>query len=152
MVTPHKSNDNHNQVILPLAPNNDERGGDISDMKISEMEIYARFMRHLRLVPNSRIEIKVLSSIQFTADMLDVADAFIAKTLVDQGLRAARQAFPQSYLEFVDKNLLRKQYNLGTSNENLNDLRHYWNKIGEDKFAAFKYDLRITHETTFVET
>ena len=40
-----KSNDNRmgEKVILPLPPQ--------SDYSSSEMEIYARFMRHLRLVP-----------------------------------------------------------------------------------------------------
>src|SRR5690606_29181979 len=51
-----------------------------------ETEIFARFMRHMRNVPNSRTEIKVLSSIQFTADMMDMSDALVAKILVDMGL------------------------------------------------------------------
>ena len=150
MVTPLKSNDNRHDVILPLAPSKQEP----INIKVhrSEMEIYARFMRHLRLIPNSRMEIKILSALKFTADMLDVADALVAKTLVDCGMRAPRQAFPQAYLEFADKSFLRKSWDLGSPNQDLNDLREYWNKIGEDKFAAFQYDLRVTHETTYVET
>ena len=94
-----KSNDNVSlkNVVLPLPPEKD-RGA-------AEMEIYARFMRHLRMVPNSQIEIKVLSAIQFTADMLDIRDALVSKTLVDCGLRAPRKAFPAEYLEHVDSNL-----------------------------------------------
>ena len=150
MVTPEskklKSNDNKNahQIVLPLAPRKKD--------STSEMEIYARFMRHLRLVPHNRMTIKILSSIQFTADMLDLTDAFIAKTLVDMGLRAPRQAFPAAYLEFVDKSFLRKKWDLGAPNESLVELQKYWQGIGEDKFAAFQYDLQITHETTYVET
>ena len=150
MVTPLnenlKSNDNatNTNVVLPLVPQS-------KNMR-SEMEVYARFMRHLRLVPNSRMEIKILSAIQFTADMSGMCDALVAKTLVDLGLLAPRQAFPMAYLEFVDKSFLRKSWSLGAPNKSLVELRTYWDKIGEDKFAAFQYDLRVTHETTYVET
>ena len=112
MVTPLKSNDNQSHIVLPLAPQQ-------SINATNEMEIYVRFMRHLRLVPNSRMEIKVLSAIQFTADMLDITDALVAKTLVDLGLLASRKAFPTAYLEFVDKSFLRKQWDLGAPSKGL---------------------------------
>jgi hypothetical protein len=63
-----------------------------------ELEVFGHFIGHLRQVPNSRLEIKILSSIHFTADILDTSDALIAKTLVDLGLRAPRKAFPISFL------------------------------------------------------
>ena len=141
-----KSNDNRtdSQTILPFAPESKDAH--------NEMEIYARFMRHLRMVPNSRIEIKILSAIQFTADMLDVADALVAKTLVDLGLRAPRKAFPASYLEFVDKSLLRTGWQVGGPTTSAAELKLYWDKIGEDKFAAFRRDVPVATETVFVET
>lgn len=143
MVKPLKSNDNKNNVVLPLVPH----GENIR----SEMEIYARFMRHLRMVPNSRMEIKILSAIQFTADLLDIGDALVAKTLVDLGLRCPRKAFPAAYLEFVDKSFMRKKWDLGSPNKDLVDLRNYWDKIGEDKFAALRHDIRVTSETVYIE-
>ncbi len=141
---PLKSNDNRSKVILPLAP----QGDNIR----SEMEMYVRFMRHLRMVPNSRIEIKILSAIQFTADLLDVGDALVAKTLVDLGLRCPRKAFPAAYLEFADKSFMRKKWDLGSPNESLVELKNYWDKIGEDKFAALRHDIKVTSETVYVET
>ncbi len=144
LTKPLKSNDNGKNFILPLAP----QGDDVR----SEMEIYARFMRHLRMVPNSKMEIKVLSAIQFTADMLDLGDALVAKTLVDLGLRVPRKAFPSAYLEFVDKSFMRKAWDLGSPNEDLVELRHYWDKIGEDKFSSFRHDVKIAHETVYIET
>ncbi len=141
---PLKSNDNKTNIILPLAPQGE-------NMR-SEMEIYARFMRHLRLVPNSRMEIKVLSAIQFTADMLDMGDALVAKILVDLGMLAPRKSFPMAYLDFVDKSLTRKKWDLGAPSETLTALRKHWDNIGEDKSAAFKCDIQIVHETTHIET
>ena len=47
------------RVVLPLPPQNTQ------DAKF-EMDLYARFMRNLRSVPNSQMDIKILSSIKFT--------------------------------------------------------------------------------------
>ncbi len=130
-----KCNDNHAdvftaaKVVLPMPPQ-----GTL------EMDMYVRFMRHLRHVPNSRGEIKVLSAIQFTADMMDLADALIAKMLVEKGLRAPRAAFPNTYLEHVDKSLMRSGWDIGGPCESTLSLKQYWDNIGEDRFAAFRKD------------
>lgn len=122
---------------LPLPPQNREEFHD-------EMAIYARFMRHLRHVPNSRMEIKILSAIQFTADMLDHSDAHIAKILVDQGLRAPRMAFPADFLTYMDQALMRSNMEIGAPSQGMKALKSFWDGIGEDKFAAFrtKFDMR----------
>ncbi len=128
-----KSNDNQSgglrHTVLPLPP-------DITNEMHVEIDLYARFMRHLRMVPNSREEIKVLSAIQFTADMMDLTDALVAKTLVNLGLRAPRSAFPASYLEHVDKSLMRSGWEVGGPDAGTIDLKAYWDQIGEDPFAA----------------
>ncbi|NQZ13417.1 MAG: hypothetical protein HRT94_01165 [Alphaproteobacteria bacterium] len=140
-----KSNDNVSlkNVVLPLPPEKD-RGA-------AEMEIYARFMRHLRMVPNSQIEIKVLSAIQFTADMLDIRDALVSKTLVDCGLRAPRKAFPAEYLEHVDSTLMRSGWEIGGPSGSTIDLKKYWDGIGEDKLAAYRREPIVIEESLFVE-
>jgi len=121
---------NKDQISLPLPPaiTNDSR---------FEMEVYARFMRHLRHVPNSRMEIKILSAIQFTADIMDHGDALIAKTLVDLGLRAPRKAFPVTFLDFADKCVQRRDW-VGSSipPASVVALREHWDHIGENRFAS----------------
>jgi hypothetical protein len=128
---------------LPLPPEMSE---------VQEMEIYVRFMRHLRNVPNSRAEIKVLSAIQFTADMLVCSDAHVAKALVDLGLRAPRAAFPAEFLSFADRCLMRSGWEVGGPNIALLELQKFWRSIGEDKFAAFqgKFDFFVSEEEVFV--
>lgn len=121
-----KSNDNFtsSNIQLPLPP----EGTATDVMKSSvEMEIYARFMRHLRLVPNGKAEIKVLSAIQFTADMLDMGDAIVSKTLVDMGLRAPRHSFPAEYLNFIDSAMQRNNWQVGSPSNNSIALEKYWN-------------------------
>ncbi|MGH1456910.1 MAG: hypothetical protein ACRBDI_09030 [Alphaproteobacteria bacterium] len=88
--------------------------------------LYLRFMGHLRHVPVSRAEIKILSSIQFTADMTDNSDAYIASVLVEMGLRAPRLAFPNSFLDFADRTLMRRDWDVGAPSDGLMALQEYW--------------------------
>ena len=116
------------RITLPLPPKGE---GDVR----FEMDVYARFMRHLRNVPNSRMEIKILSAIQFTADMMDAGDALISKTLVDMGLRAPRAAFPLTFLDFVDKSKMRNSWDFGAPVPSVLNLSSHWDKIGEARFV-----------------
>lgn len=103
-----------------------------------ERDVYARFMRHLRQVPNSRLETKILAAIQFTADMMDTGDALVAKTLVDMGLRAPRRAFPVAFLDFADRAMLRSSWEHGLPPASVMGLNHHWERIGEDRFNALR--------------
>ncbi|MCD8562885.1 MAG: hypothetical protein LRY54_02265 [Alphaproteobacteria bacterium] len=125
-------------LVLPLPPQD--------PAMTEEMEIYVRFFRHLRHVPHSRTDIKILASIQFTADFLDHSDAHVAKVLVDCGLRAPRMAFPADFLRFVDDSLLRSSWEIGGPSMALIELKLFWDKNGEDKFAAFKRDYSLLSE------
>lgn len=117
------NNCQENHITLPLAPS--WSGKTMQER--SEIEIYARFMRHLRLVPNKRVEIKILSAIQFTADMMNIADELVSKILVDLGLRAPRCAFPSAYLKFADDCLKTQKWDVERPTNHLMDLRQYWN-------------------------
>ncbi len=128
-------------MMLPLPP----QAIDNSSYDV-EMEIYARFMRHLRHVPNSRPEIKVLSALQFTADMLDFSDAHVAKVLVEMGLRAPRMAFPADFLRYADQALMRERWEVGGPSESLLQLKGHWDSVGDDKFAAFRGEYPLISE------
>jgi hypothetical protein len=130
-------------AALPLPPTD-----GLPETKAQEYDlaVYARFMRYLRHVPNNRIEIKILSAILFTADMMDHSDAHIAKSLVDWGLRAPRLAFPAGFLEYADAALMREDWEVGAASSGLMELRAYWDKIGEDKFAGFKKQYSLIEE------
>ena len=122
---------NKEHITLPLPP-------EMNDESRFEMEVYARFMRHLRHVPNSRMEIKILSAIQFTADIMDHGDALVAKTLVDLGLRAPRKAFPVTFLDFADKCVQRRDWSAGgvVPPAHVLSLKVHWDDIGENRFAT----------------
>ena len=93
----------------------------------------------------------MLSAIQFTADMLDIGDALVSKTLVDLGLRAPRSAFPSDYLEFVDNSLLRSGWEVGGPTQATALLKKHWDNIGEDKFAAYRREPVSIEPPMFVE-
>ncbi len=140
------------QIILPLPPSTADTGSG-QDVRF-EMEIYARFMRHLRQVPNNRMEIKILSSIQFTADMLDISEPLVAKTLVDMGLRAPRKAFSMEFLDFCDRCLLRNSQNAGSDIGSIPPavvmLKQHWDGIGEDRFGPLPIHLSALNEAVYV--
>ncbi len=128
-----KSNDNSfdgNNIELPFPPT--------AAHAIFEMEVYARFMRHLRNVPTSRPEIRVLTTIQFVADMMNEEDADIAMVLVGLGLRAPRLAFPESFLELMDKSMMRQIHDPASCAPAMRELQGHWHSKGDDKFAAFR--------------
>lgn len=96
------------------------------------------------------MEIKILSAMQFTADMMGYSDAHIAKILVDCGLRAARIAFPADFLDHADQSLQRTGWEVGAPDAALNALKGYWDDIGEDKFAGFKREYAFHGEGAFI--
>ena len=128
-------------VELPMPPSKSDD---------SAMEVYARFMSHLRQVPHRRMEIKILSAIQFTANMVDYTDAQVSKMLVDMGLRVGRDGFPADYLDFADASLMRSGWDVGGPSRGLNALKDYWDEIGEDKFAAFRRQYSLLDERTMM--
>lgn len=132
----------HEAVTIPMPP---ELFGDTHQ----EMDVYARFMRHLRHVPNSRTSIKILSTIQFTADMVGLSDEHVAKILVDLGLRAPRMAFPASFLDFIDSALMRNEWDIGGPSKSMQELCAHWDTIGEDKFAPVRRTFKVLSEEAY---
>lgn len=132
------------RIILPLRP---------EEKASFEADLFDRFIHHLRHVPNSRMEIKILSAIQFTADSIDHGDALVAKTLVDLGLRAPRKAFPVAFLDFADRSIARQGWDIGSYTPlSVMELKYHWDKIGEDMFSSFVhigYAVQTVHAAMF---
>ncbi len=113
-------------------------------------EIYLRFMGHIRHVPVSREEIKILSSIQFTADMTDNSDAYISNVLIDMGLRAPRLAFPNAFLDYADKALMRRGWDIGAPSKALEELSDTWLRDKPQTLGAFRHVHSVVEDTVLV--
>lgn len=131
------ANDRTNKIIMP----------SISDEREAERKIYQCFIGHMRNVPTSRVEIKLLSAIQFTADSLNLSDAHVSKTLIEIGLRAPRLAFPLEFLDYADGALMRCGWDVGAPSVALMALRDYWFGLGEGlQPSSFRHIHAIVRE------
>lgn len=140
----HENKVSEKKIILPNLP----KAGQDNQF---ELEVFSHFIGHLRQVPNSRLEIKILSSIHFTADMLDTSDALISKTLVDLGLRAPRKAFPISFLDFVDRTMARQVWDYSSPAPSVLALKQHWDLIGEDRFSSsLQQSYSVYHEQAYI--
>lgn len=117
--------------LVPVVPEVEPRVvlPDLSPFHADPFEraLHEHFVHYLRRVTHSRMDIKVLSAIQYAAASVRHGDALTAKTLIDLGLRAPRESFPQSFLDFVDRSLARKGVLPATS---VVDLVNHWSRIG----------------------
>ncbi len=129
-----------NKITLPYLKNDNATA--------EQQEIYSRFIGHMRHVPISRMEIKVLSAIQFSADMMDFSDAYIAKELVEMGLLAPRIAFPMEFLDYVDRALLRNDFEMGAPSKALQNLASIWSVVSNKqlKLISFRHVHSIVEE------
>lgn len=125
--------DGTDNLLMPLPP---------EKTAAEDMDIYVRFMRHMRCIPTSRRILRILSAIQFTADMLDCSDAHVGKVLVNLGLRAPRKAFPASFLSYADTALKHSGWDVAGPNAALEELRLFWSRYQDDDHD----DLSCSHE------
>jgi|GEM_PF-2098744 len=81
-------------------------------------------------------DIKILSAIHKTANLVGVGDTYIAKVLVDFGLCAPRSAFPEDFLDHIDNIRIRsEQVGVSLLSESYKKLVHYWTMTGEEPVA-----------------
>ena len=134
---------NTQEITFPKSP---PSGDEITTIRSEDMMIYSRFMNHLFFVPTSRMDIRILSSIQFTGDILGYSDAHISKVLVDLGLRASRAAFPATFLEYADGALIRTVWDVGAPSSALKELDKYWVGRREERFTSLCAETRWLDE------
>jgi hypothetical protein len=104
-------------IVLPLSPvEKDNLDGQICQ----------KFLRHLRHVPSENASVKILASIQYSADMLGLSDALVSKILVDYGLRAPRESFPSGFLGHIDDMLLKYSPDYLGISPSVQELAQHW--------------------------
>ncbi len=87
--------DLNGHVRYPLPPTMFHRFAD-------GMDVYVRFMRHLRVSHHARASVNILLAMEAVVASTDHDALSTAMILVDLGLRAPRAAFPAVFLDLVD--------------------------------------------------
>lgn len=122
-----------------------------SAMDANDKEAVQIFLQSHAAIPHSREEVRILSAIHKTADLVGVSDAYISKTLVDYGLKAPRLAFPADFLDHIDNALLRSdQAGFSVLSKSYNGLINYWASIGEDPFEFAKNPVPAYTVSSFI--
>ena len=77
---------------LPIPPSADS----------ADYPYYQAFLHSMNRCEGRTIAGKIALSIEMTAELCQTSPAHIARVLVDCGLRAPRDAFPASFVEFIE--------------------------------------------------
>jgi len=117
----------HTDIIFPMIG----KGCENQDRDIIQI-----FMQSFRIQNHSRGEVRVFQSIAETSDVTGFSDGVVAKTLVDHGLRASRNAFPIEFINHVDRGSLSSTSQLTNYfKTSYRDLKDFWCDSGESPFA-----------------
>ena len=114
----------------------------------NEKEIIQVFLNGLQHTDHEIcIEKRILSAIYRTADLTDNSDAFVSKILAENGLKANRSAFPQDFLAYIDKMIIKpRQFSHFNISEKLYGLIDLWNTHYNDD-PTFTTDKTIMRDT-----
>ena len=75
------------------------------------------------------MSLKILASIRAVAQEMHCSEAHISKVLVDYGLRAPRNAFPQSFLKHIDDSIHSQSYMSGVASYSYKELFEHWYQV-----------------------
>lgn len=89
-------------------------------------ECYMKFMRHMNRIKGADMDHRILRGIQFTADMTDNSTAHIAQLLVEMGLRAPQNAFPQDFIDYMEERRDKPAWMLGAPTRSQIELDRFW--------------------------
>ena len=106
-------------------------------------KIINHFFQCLRDATHSRPDVCILLAIQRTADATTNSDAYVAKVLVEAGLRAPRMAFPGEFLDYMTQALTCHPHHMGAANSHDKDLYAHWASIGDDPFAGIEWAMSM---------
>lgn len=91
-----------------------------------DSEFYQTFVRSMNRVSVKKATDRIRQAIERTADACDTSPAYIARILVEYGLRAPRHVFPNDFTSFIDdRSKVLKRLNLPLNGE-ITELAHFW--------------------------
>jgi hypothetical protein len=82
---------------------------------------------------------RIYTAIENTAKKTGNAPEVVARALVESGLRAARESFPGSFVETVEKKSAEPQWNIGALTPQQRELMSFWNTPATDYKPVRRY-------------
>lgn len=84
------------------------------------------FHRFMKLVDQRNENLAIYQAIQLTAQETGYSDMYIAKTLVEHGLKAPKEAFPESFSSFLKEKTELNPWAAGSMSYAQNKLAKFW--------------------------
>src|SRR5688572_33413892 len=95
-----------------------------------DMPYYRAFVHAMNRSKEPSIALKLRAAIEATAEMTKTSPAHIARMLVDYGLRAPRNAFPDSFVDYVESRPAPKSFvPRVASDEDVAALKNFWQTL-----------------------
>jgi hypothetical protein len=96
-------------------------------------DYYQPFVRAMNRLPRQTATgEKLLSAIAQTATTMGTSESHVARLLVDYGLRAPRDAFPASFVEFVDRYPIpRNAVERAALDTDVIELKDFWTSLAQ---------------------
>jgi hypothetical protein len=82
---------------------------------------------------------RIYAAIENTAAKTGNAPEVVARSLVESGLRAARESFPGKFVETVERNARAPRWNILSMTAQQRDLLNFWNTPATDYRQARRY-------------
>lgn len=97
------------------------------------------FHRFLKLVDQQNETLAVYQAIHLTAQETGYSDMYVAKILVEYGLKAPKEAFPESFSHFLEEKTELNPWAAGSMSYAQNKLAKFWQ-------LSIHFDMLKKHE------
>ncbi len=95
-----------------------------------DLAYYQTFVHAMNRTKASSIAEKLRTAIELTAELAQTSPAHIARMLVDHGLRAPKNAFPDSFVDYVESRPAPKSFvPLAAADADVAALRNFWQTL-----------------------
>ncbi len=87
---------------------------------------YAQFMLEFQSQRSTDSYFRIFTAIEKTASKTGNAPEVVARSLVESGLRAARESFPQKFISAIENKSVMPQWNLNAMTPQQRELLSFW--------------------------
>lgn len=103
-----------------------------NDLRSEDREVIAIFLQRYRDILFMREDQKILSCIEKAAEITSHSPQKISAILLNNGLRATRRSFPQTFLDEIDMIAYHQRGRVGDFDQSAyDDIIDYWHNVSD---------------------